>query len=422
MIMDIICPICESLVTLEQECCEVCGYDKLNHTYLAVTEAERRAYFEAIQTARSAWQVRNPLYKDDTPVPLIQKQTTESLEQFQQRLECTKLRPIPAANIRVQHQRFHSGSGRLPLEVAWRDWVSSLLPKAQASLYLQVKSLVGIADGVLFAHLSLLDDKVVITKLELFQNHRVLPVFGLSDSNVSGHCFRETLQHGSQGPLLSIIPAGSFQMGDIQGKGDANEKPVHEVTLKEFALGVYPVTVAEYEYFCIMQTIECPKTMNVPAPHQLPVVNISLHDALAYCRWLSQQTGQHYRLPTEAEWEYAVRAGSNTQYCFGDQVAELKDYAWYIDNANNRVQPVGLKKPNPWGLHDMYGNVWEWTCSRYSERYDGAELHCIDKSTTCVIRGGSYQNSARHARSAYRDGWDANAKAPVVGFRVARVL
>jgi formylglycine-generating enzyme required for sulfatase activity len=420
--MDTVCPICERAVTPEQACCEVCGYNGLNRTYLAVTEAEKRAYHKAIQTKRAAWQARNPVYKENTPVPPVHKQAAESLEQFQQRLEGTKLHPVPAARIKILHQRYHAGSGRLPLETAWRDWIRPLLSNAQASLYLQVKSQENINDGVLYAQLNLLDGKAAISKLELFQNHGPLPVFGLNDPNVSGHCFRDTLQQGLPGPLLSIVPAGSFQMGDIQGKGDANEKPVHEVTLEEFALGVYPVTVAEYEYYCIMESIEHPETNNAPEPGQLPVVNISLHDALAYCRWLSHQTGQRYRLPTEAEWEYAARAGSDTEYCFGDKAAELRDYGWYTDNARKRIQSVGLKKPNAWGLHDMHGNVWEWTCSRYTERYDGAELCCVDKSMTCVIRGGSYQNSPRHARSAYRDGWEAHASAPVTGFRVVRIL
>jgi len=233
MTMDTVCPICERAVTLEQTRCEVCGYDKLNRTYLAVTEAEKHAHLEAIQAARTAWQARNPVYSADTPVPSIHQLANESPEQFRQRLESTKLRPVPAAQINVLQQRYHAGSGRLPLETAWRDWIRPLLPNAQASLYFQLKSPDTISDGVLFAQLSLLDGKAAISQLELFQAHGPVPVFGLNDPNISGHCFRDTLQQGLPGPLLSIVPAGNFHMGDIQGKGDTNEKPVHEVTLEE---------------------------------------------------------------------------------------------------------------------------------------------------------------------------------------------
>ena len=100
-----------------------------------------------------------------------------------------------------------------------------------------------------------------------------------------------------------------------------------------------------------------------------PVVNVSWNDALAFCRWLSKKEGKICRLPTEAEWEYACRAGSTTRYCFGDDASDLGEYAWYGANSDRKTHPVGTKKPNAWGLYDMHGNAWEWCADGYDAEY-----------------------------------------------------
>ncbi|MCI5147742.1 MAG: hypothetical protein D3923_19940 [Candidatus Electrothrix sp. AR3] len=141
-------------------------------------------------------------------------------------------------------------------------------------------------------------------------------------------------------------------MGDTWAMGKKNEKnaqPVQEVELDSFALGRYPVTFAEYNDFCRATGRRSPKDEGWGKKRR-PVINVSWHDAADYCDWLSRVTGQDYRLPTEAEWEYGCRAGSESRYCFGDDKQELDQYAWHVKNSSRKTQPVGKKKPMPGGF------------------------------------------------------------------------
>jgi formylglycine-generating enzyme required for sulfatase activity len=156
------------------------------------------------------------------------------------------------------------------------------------------------------------------------------------------------------------------------------------------------------------------------------VVNISWYDADAYAQWLSEQTGRHYRLPTEAEWEYAARAGSSTVYWWGDTFEQnmivCKDCSEQWDK--REAAPVGLLAANGFGLYDVLGNVWEWTCSVYDEHFNGAELRCAGTGddTLRVIRGGSYLNQADRIHTADRDTFSPADHNELVGFRLARDL
>ncbi|AGR48605.1 kinase [Microcystis phage MaMV-DC] len=168
--------------------------------------------------------------------------------------------------------------------------------------------------------------------------------------------------------------------------------------IKSFRIGKYPVTQIQYQ--AIMGTNPS-EFQNNP---QNPVENVSWNDAQAFCQKLSKATGRQYRLPTEAEWEYACRAGTTTQFYFGDDASQLVDYAWYEGNSQKTTHPVGQKLPNAWGLYDMYGNVWEW---------------CED---SCV-RGGSWGADSDDCRSAFRNyTYRHDLRYVDIGFRVAETI
>ena len=174
-----------------------------------------------------------------------------------------------------------------------------------------------------------------------------------------------------------------------------------------------------------------------------PAISMTQHAANKYCQWLSAQTGHFYRLPTEAEWEYACRAGTTTPYSFGD-VSKIGQYAWYYENSNEKYQKVGKKKPNPWGLHDMHGNVMEWTADRFSPTYfdeiaEQSELPFLKPSRLYprTVRGGGWDDDPENLRSAFRKGSDAiwkqqdpqlpksiwyHTDAQWLGFRIVRPL
>ncbi|MCP4697950.1 MAG: formylglycine-generating enzyme family protein [Gammaproteobacteria bacterium] len=153
-----------------------------------------------------------------------------------------------------------------------------------------------------------------------------------------------------------------------------------------------------------------------------PVVCVTWNDAIAYTEWLSEQTGKNYGLPTEAEWEYAARAETDTAYHFGNDKKQLKEYAWYSANSDGKTHPAGEKKPNAWKLHDMHGNVWEWTQDWFGDYSKEAQSNPSgpEKGAARVIRGGSWSNSPRDVRSAYRIRNDPGNRLDNVGFRLAR--
>ena len=218
----------------------------------------------------------------------------------------------------------------------------------------------------------------------------------------------------SIGMQLKLIPAGTFTMGE----GD----DAHQVTLTQsFRIGVHEVTQEQYE-----------RVMSSNPSHfkgpQNPVEQVSWNDAVKFCEKLSalpeeKAAGRVYRLPTEAEWEYACRAGTTTKYSFGDIEGALGDYAWYRANSGGKTHRVGAKRRNPWGLYDMHGNVWEWCRDLDGDYPSGAvtDPTGAESGSTRVCRGGSWLDTAGNCRTANRSGYSPSAQNPVTGFRVTCV-
>lgn len=216
------------------------------------------------------------------------------------------------------------------------------------------------------------------------------------------------------------IPAGDFRMGSTDA---ADEQPVKTIRLSAFWMGAYEVTRDELDVFLKDASVSENSDMDAitrPSPQYVdltwgmgkeggfPANSMSQRAALMYCRWLYQKTGVFYRLPTEAEWEYACRAGSTGKYFFGDDSSQLKDYAWFAGNSDNSYHKVGQKKPNAWGLYDMLGNLLEWTMDQYSanaytDKPDRDPMVAASSLTyPKVLRGGGYTDIAGDMRSAKR--------------------
>jgi formylglycine-generating enzyme required for sulfatase activity len=222
---------------------------------------------------------------------------------------------------------------------------------------------------------------------------------------------------------MVVIPVGSFQMGS--NDGDDVENPVHPVRLKSFAIGRYEVTFDEYDQFAEALGKLKPDD-NDWGRGKRPVINISWEDAVAYALWLSTVTGKHYRLPTEAEWEYAARAGTTSDY-YWDGQGEAKDFAWFYENSEAKTQPVGKKKPNAFGLYDMSGNVWEWVQDCWHDNYDkapgdGSAWQEPDNGDCPrrVVRGGSWFYRPAGLRSPNRSWGSPDYRGTIIGFRLAK--
>ncbi len=269
------------------------------------------------------------------------------------------------------------------------------------------------------------------------------------------------------------IPGGEFSMGspDSEVGRKADEGPRHRVKIEPFWMGATEVTWDEYDVWTYNLDIQRRKISGTPPSEKdqkadlamrptrpytdmsfgmgqigCPAVCMTQHAAKAYCEWLSAKTGHYYRLPTEAEWEYACRAGTATPYSFGNDVSKLGEYAWFYGNSGEKYHKVGQKKPNPWGLFDMHGNVAEWCIDKYDSDYyatskQGHMPSCpVNVPSTefpRVVRGGSWDDDAEVLRSASRipstERWKARdpnlphsiwytTDSQHVGFRIVRPL
>ncbi len=246
------------------------------------------------------------------------------------------------------------------------------------------------------------------------------------------------------GIKMVSIPGGSFRMGDIQGGGESDEKPVHDVTLDGFEMSIYEITQGKYK------AIIGSNPSVFSGSDDLPVEKVSWNDAVKFCNRISEQmeyekcytendstwecdfSKNGFRLPTEEEWEYACRAGTETYFHTGNNLSsdgrtstDLDRAGWYgsdYGNSNNQTHPAGQKEPNAFGLYDMHGNVWEWCNDWYGEYYYSSSPSTNptgpDSGSSRVVRGGSFFHYARYCRSASRFGDEPTETDVRIGFRI----
>lgn len=250
---------------------------------------------------------------------------------------------------------------------------------------------------------------------------RVLETLNSQSLKASPRSFTTIIEDLGGGVNLELIqlPAGSFMMGmsgEDDGTEEDSERPQHLVRIKAFAICKYPITQIQYK------TIMGNNPSHFKGNPNNPVEMVSWYEAKEFCKKLTQATGQKYRLPSEAEWEYACRAGTATQFYFGDNTEQLEEYAWVRDNSELRTHPVGEKKPNPWGLYDMCGNVWEWCEDDWHDDYQGAPTDGkpwkYNRYSKKVLRGNSHFNFPWYCRSPGRNFSNPETKTFYNGFRV----
>ncbi len=309
-----------------------------------------------------------------------------------------------------------------------------------------------------------------ISNIALWPKQLVILIIVLSCTcDISGQRgfkdYKETIPGTEVSFKMIAIKGGTFNMGSLYShvSSHEDERPIHHVELDPFWMAEYETTWRLYQLY-IDRKVDSLSRSNVKNPQVIidvdgvtgasipyidmsagmgkgdhPAINISQHAASTFCEWLTAMTGHYYRLPTEAEWEYACRAGTNNDYHF-DRTEIIDDYAWYKKNSNKVYHPVGQKKSNPWKLYDMHGNVAEWTLDQYmsigyEHHNDKNPYNQATKKTSRVVRGGSWMDSAEELRCAARrassEEWNRRdpqipkskwwrTDAPFLGFRVVR--
>jgi formylglycine-generating enzyme required for sulfatase activity len=285
------------------------------------------------------------------------------------------------------------------------------------------------------------------------------PLIILAQTDTSFKPYVQKIPGSSFEYNMAPIKGGSFKMGSAPAEKNRkpDEGPQKQITVSPFWMGAFEVTHDQFGYFYNDENVSqgskvdavtrptaqyIDLSWNMGKDGGFPVNSMSQDAAMMFCRWLFDKTGIFYRLPTEAEWEYACRAGSQTAYFFGNDPVQLSQYAWYKSNSNKKYQKVGLKKPNPWGLYDILGNVSEWTLDQYTEKYfDSAKtkdpLREPGTRYPRSIRGGSYLDDVTLLRSAARQHSEPNwnirdpqypksrwwlTDGMFVGFRIVRPL
>ena len=244
--------------------------------------------------------------------------------------------------------------------------------------------------------------------------------FGIAASSLHAQAPGTSFKDCDDCPEMVVVPAGNFLMGSAASSAPEYEKPQHRVTFdRPFAIGKYEVTQAEWTAMMMMN-------LSGYEGARRPVDGPTWREAQEFVRRLSMRTGKQYRLPTEAEWEYAARAGTATEFLTGNIPTGLDQYAWFAQNAGKETHPVGGKQPNALGLYDVFGNVYEWTQDCYNDHHKNAPIdgRAATGAAACarVVKGGSYFSGPDNLRSADRGRFSADKGDVTLGFRVARSL
>jgi formylglycine-generating enzyme required for sulfatase activity len=437
------CPICQWEAKEENpRFCAGCGWEfKL---FLSdVGEAEKAAYAERVAIARKNWaelqefragkkaapeppkETGSAGSPSEAKVPELTRDPFETAAEFEKRINDTPA--IPAGTGRLIREEYDIDSGRFPVKVEWWDWAKALpgLPKDGDGLHVVAKRDLAKAiyesgpEHGISVKLKALDGKAAVESLVLLTDKGPIPVKSPSpgaDKRISGPL---------PGMEFVWIPPGEFWMGspeDEPGREDV-ESPRHRVRLtKGFHMQTTPVTQAQWEAV----TGNNPSHFKNAGPNA-PVEMVSWNDVQEFIRKLNQREGTgRFRLPTEAEWEYACRAGTETAFCNGPITdltgpdPNLEKVGWFNKNSRGTTHPVAQKQPNSWGLHDMHGNVWEWCRDWFGEYPGGPVIDPTGPETVAarVLRGGGWYYDASYCRAASRVSYTPDNRNYTVGFRV----
>jgi formylglycine-generating enzyme required for sulfatase activity len=372
-------------------------------------EREFLAWRSGLETARRAWQATHDKSKQDAL--LMGAALTQAQSWFAQRAEDLPKVDREFIALSIERERKRQARAR----------------RAQALIYVLLVGIIGSLVGIIEKE----EIKEQINWFTVLRPYRVAnfdPYVLKPEAERAFKALASFRECGKDCPEMIVIPAGSFMMGSptTEQGGNSNEAPQHKVVIAErFAVSKFDVTFADWD--ACVSVGGCPKAGDSNFGRDTrPVINIGWDDAQTYVAWLSKMTGKDYRLLTEAEWEYAARAGTTTAYYWGGEIGKGNAKGCGSEWDSRQTSPVGSFKPNAFGLYDMAGNMWQWAQDCYHGDYkeaptDGSAWTSGDCSNR-VVRGGSWSSDPQVLRTANRRGAAAGGRDDDLGFRVGRTL
>lgn len=440
------CSVCEFIPDENMGFCPRCSWEFKLWTK-GISPEEDTKYQERLKIARRNWQTLQALkkgsdtietsenkkpdpasgsksagasYSEKTPLPDLRRDPFETVEEFQAKI--SGHHPVLAGKATLLKEKYDIKTGKFPMDVSWEEWTRNVegMPSWDSDIHLIAERDLARAiyeagpDYALFAKFKAEKEKASVNAIELFTGSRALPVIIPVRIGSNPETWGDVWADPVTGMEFMKVPGGTFMMGDIFGDGEEDEMPVHEVLLDSFYIGKYPVTQGEWK-----KVIGSP-----PAKFQkgdnYPIEIVSWDDIQNFIRKLTEMNRgkYHFRLPTEAEWEYAARSGGKEErYAGGDDIDAV---AWYEKNSDS-THPVGRKVPNGLGIHDMTGNVWERCEDWYGEYPPGPVRNPTGPSSgsSRVRRGGSWNSSAESCRLASRCRCSTDSLILYLGIRLA---